>query len=520
MTINAVGRWWNHHRGALLFALSALLIRLAWSRRVLLEGWPYFADADCYTRMFRVRQLLESGAWFQPFHTWENFPEGISPHTTSLLDWMIALVALPLNLILTNGLDWAGWITPPLLAAGGAWAIWHLVNRLQTDWTRWLILLTYLLHPILLWGNAAGRPDHQALLVPLLTILILVECRRAQENRFHLPAGVLWAVALWVSLYEPVVLLLTILFGHLLTRITCRNHPAITGWPTWLAGMLGVFVPLWLLEGARLPDLTIWNHEMLRRWLAGIGETRPAPAVYFLTLGLAWPMALVLTLRRSRTQVYRALLLLPALLAVLVLSILHQRWFYFLPFTLSLALLPALTHWSGSFRRWLVGTLHLLPMIGWLIGESAQLRPPQDLADLRRMAGQVSAPGAIMAPGWIAPALLYYSGQPIVASSSHQSLPGILDWAQFTTGRDFVAADELLQKRQTRWIVIENPIRTYPYAIRLLHGNKADVTVTPADFQRLIILRLWEFKSVPTRYRLVYASPERKLYHYTPPSDR
>lgn len=515
--MNPPGTWWTRHRGAALFALTTLLLRLSWTRRMVLDGLPYFADADCYTRMFRVRQLLENGAWFQPFHAWENYPEGIVPHTTAPLDWIIALLALPLRLLSPHGLDWAGWITPPLLAALGAAALWHLAARLHLGWTRWPILLTYSLHPFLAWGNAAGRPDHQTLLIPLLSILLLFECLRLQENRFHLACGLGWGLALWTSLYEPAILLAALLFGHALAARAPQSTRPPLRWRPWALGLITVFTITWFLEGARLPHPPWPASPEMRHWLSQIGEMRPPHFIYILQLGLAWPITLFFLTRLWRQARPRLLLLLPALLTVTSLAFLQQRWFYFLPLLLSLTLLPALITLPSPAWRTFCATLHLLPMAAWLAAETSQLRPPHDLADLRRLAGSIRSPGAILAPWWQSPALLYYSGQPIVASSSHQSLPGIIDWARFTTSSDFVAADALLQHRRVTWVVIEQPIRAYPHALALLHGPNANPTVEARDFSRLIHLRLWEFKSPPTRYRLVYASPERKLYLFSPP---
>jgi len=501
--------------GALGFAFLVCALRFSYVRRVWLEGWPTFADADCFTRMFRVRRLLEDGALIQARHPWENAPDGIVPHTTALLDWIIALIALPLQLLTPEALDWAGWITPPLLAGAGGGLLFVLAARLDLSWVRWPVLLAYALYPLLVWGNAVGRPDHQALLVPLLACLTAAECLRLQENRFHLATGLGWGMALWISLYEPLFLLLACLAGHALAARLCPRTERLA-WRPWTAGAAGLFLLTWLLEGARGLQPPLPSTPEMRNWLAMIGELKPAPAAYFALLGLALPIALALRVRARSRPSARELLLLPAVIMVLVMGTLQQRWLYFLPLPLCLLLLPALAGLRSRGLRLGLAVLHLAPMTAWLAWETSQLRPPHALADIQRMASQIKGEGAILAPWWESPALLYYSGNPIVASSSHQSLTGITDSARFFTTSDFTEADEILLRRNVRWVAVEDPVRSFTNARQILKGMDADLTIEQHEVHRIVCLRLWDFKSVPTRYRLVYASPGWKLYRYDP----
>jgi hypothetical protein len=502
--------------GLILFILLVLAARFSYARRVWIEGGPTFADADCFTRMFRVRQLWEHSAFIQAYHSWENTPDGIVPHTTALLDWLIALVALPLRLLTPLAIDWAGWITPPLIAAVGAWMLWHLLQRLELGWTRWPILFTYALHPLLAWSNAVGRPDHQALLVPLLALLAVLECLRLRENRFDLIAGLAWGVALWVSLYEPLILLIGFLAGHAWARWFSTTSRPVLRWRPWAAALVLTTLGTWVLEGMRWPQPPLGHTPELRHWLAMIGELQPPPAAYALPFGLAWPIALAILLRSVRRLPDTALLLLPPVLLTLTLGLNQQRWLAFLPLPLSLLLLPALASVRSPTWKVILSCLHLVPMLGWLVWETSQLRPPNDLADLRRMATSIQGEGAILAPWWQSPALLYYSHRPIVASSSHQSLPGIIDSARFFSTSDFTQADNILRRRGVRWVAVEDPVRSFTNSRQILSGPNADLTIEPREVHRIVSLRLWDFKSVPTRYRLVYASPSWRLYHYTP----
>ncbi|HZR79444.1 MAG TPA: hypothetical protein VFA58_09545, partial [Chthoniobacterales bacterium] len=77
--------------------------------------------------------------------------------------------------------------------------------------------------------------------------------------------------------------------------------------------------------------------------------------------------------------------------------------------------------------------------------ESAQLR---DLA--RSIRSDQRAP--FLAPWWLSPAIAYWSGQPGVAGSSHESLQGIADSARFFLSEQPGAAREILLKHETTWV--------------------------------------------------------------------
>ena len=64
--------------------------------------------------------------------------------------------------------------------------------------------------PTMAWGQNIGRPDHQSLILLLVTIAIGLEVYliHAPERRSaQIWAGIAWGCALWTSLFEPLVLL-------------------------------------------------------------------------------------------------------------------------------------------------------------------------------------------------------------------------------------------------------------------------------------------------------------------------
>lgn len=65
----------------------------------------------------------------------------------------------------------------------------------------------------------------------------------------------------------------------------------------------------------------------------------------------------------------------------------------------------------------------------------------------------------ILAPWWQSPALAYWSGQPCVAGSSHESLPGTVDASRFYLSADPGAAEAILARRRVACVVAYDPDR-------------------------------------------------------------
>jgi hypothetical protein len=57
-----------------------------------------------------------------------------------------------------------------------------------------------------------------------------------------------------------------------------------------------------------------------------------------------------------------------------------------------------------------------------------------------------------LAPWWLSPSIAYWSEQPGVAGSSHESLDGIDDTARFFISEDSQGAREILEKHRVAWV--------------------------------------------------------------------
>ena len=193
--------------------ISALILvtRCANYGDVFFGGQINFIDADCYSRMTRARICFEHPGTIVRRHDFENFPKGTSPHTTAPFDYLIVALATALIPLSQNALDLAGAVVSPLLSIGlGIFLCWWTRKmRLQF---RWGFLILYGVSPMLAHGFALGRPDHQSLLITLIAVALCAEWMFAQQatRGWGIVSGASWALALWVSLYEPLVLLMIV----------------------------------------------------------------------------------------------------------------------------------------------------------------------------------------------------------------------------------------------------------------------------------------------------------------------
>src|SRR5437773_11893586 len=116
-------------------------------------------------------------------------------------------------------LDMAGAFVSPLLALFGGWFLWWWSRKMKL-WYRGVMLILYAISPILVQGTELGRPDHQSLSILLVTIAICAEwssrmkaadTAASEDNRWSIVSEPAWALAIWVTAYEPLVLFLIII---------------------------------------------------------------------------------------------------------------------------------------------------------------------------------------------------------------------------------------------------------------------------------------------------------------------
>jgi hypothetical protein len=65
----------------------------------------------------------------------------------------------------------------------------------------------------------------------------------------------------------------------------------------------------------------------------------------------------------------------------------------------------------------------------------------------------IAGDSPFLAPWWLSPEIAYWSNQPGVAGSSHESLPGIEDSARFFVSQDWGTARKLLENHKVAWVI-------------------------------------------------------------------
>lgn len=455
--------------------LSAVILstRCANWREVFVGGEIYFTDADCYARMTRVRMCWEHPGIIVRHHAFENFPAGTTPHTTAPLDYLIAALALALKPMTTRALDLAGAMVSPLLGLMTSWFLWWWSRRVGLPY-RGVLLLLFAASPILVHGTELGRPDHQSLLLGLITVALCAEwaLRSDTSQGWSLVSGAAWGLALWVSFYEPLILLALLLVSQLLfARKDFAAARRLTGW-----ALGGAIVLLSLAIEQRLPG---WpgGGQIFSRWAATIGELRPVPIndpIWLRWTGLLLipaPALLWIAARKERTM---PMFLATLLLASFALTMWQARWAYFFALIFALALPGQLSWIRNRIAGWILFGISLFPILtDWdekLWPNESQnaliLERRAEAVAWRQAAARIDAP--FLAPWWWSPAVAYWSGQPGVAGSSHEALDGIEQSARFFLCSDSETARALLVKNKVGWVFAYDAERTVANSAALL----------------------------------------------------
>lgn len=466
--------------------MLTLAARCANHTEVFVNGQIYFADADCYSRMTRVRLVLEHPGTILRHHDFENYPQGTTPHTTVPMDYLIAALALLLKPFYPgNYLDLAGAIVSPILGVLTTAFLAYWARELMTQRYRRIMLLLVSLSPILVHGTALGRPDHQSLLIFLMAVALGAELSmaRAPSVRWGVIAGVAWGLGIWVSLYEPLILLGTVYLTKIIfyrPQLFARER-----WPGHVV-LLVILAVAYFIEGWRiaLPDEV--SKRYLHSWLGTIGEITPSwkistggilNSLIFTSVGFGLFLAPLLLIARLR-DTKRSLLLLALFAVTLGLTLTQARWGYFFALVYAMSLPWQLTLFKRPSIVWALYLLSLWPVAGeWdkrlfpdetraallarVRGENVTLR---DAAEHLRSTEKIP----MLAPWWISPALAYWSEQPCVAGSSHESLPGIVDTAHFYLAADFSSAEKILRKRGVRAVIAVDPENVLSNSSRIL----------------------------------------------------
>jgi hypothetical protein len=394
-------------------------------------------------------------------------------------------------------LDIAGALVGPLLGlatVGLAW--WYAWRaRLRLGWT---IPFFIAVSPPLVHGTVLGRPDHQALLIFLFTAVLIGELEwwRGADSESGLPPrnrlaavlGLLWAGALWVSLYEPVILAI-VFTGTALTR--CGRDRRLRR-ERWICGLatLGGYGLCVLLDGWRIGGFEPEVARYFRRFAESVMELKSIPLTEPLNwplwgwLGIGWLPWLgcwvwVPDILRKRVAVdLRMLPLLVGFTVLIGLVAWQLRWGYFTGIAYAFSLPWVLSLIS---RHWIAAVVFVLTLFPMAMEWDRTLYPPEKeqqvraLEQLRRSQLRRLAEGMrgaevrpFLASWWRSPSIAYWSGQPGVCGSSHQGLNGIIAGAEFFMADDPQTAREVLRKRKVATVIVGDADVVVEVGMRLL----------------------------------------------------
>jgi hypothetical protein len=524
----------------LIFSALIFAARCANYQDVFVSGNVYFTDADCYARMTRVRICQQHPGLIVRHHEFENFPQGTTPHTTSPLDYLILALSILLKPFTAHAIDLAGALISPFLAVLCGWFLWWWSRRMHFN-HRWMMLILYAISPILIQGAELGRPDHQSLLMLLVTIAICAEWTLGSGTSTHIASGTstttslqwwsvvsgsAWAFAIWVSAYEPLVLLVIVLLLLLIDifhprRIeTAAESAAPTG--VFIRGrrlgwiVFAAIILIALLIERRIPALSIFQSgEIFRNWSRTIGElahVSPLDPIWFRWTG--WTLIGVIFLiwfsfRNSRVGRNNKVEAAPTLAIVLLaatylLTIWQARWAYFFTLIVAIALSGLLQPIKSRALVWIAFTLSLFPILrDWderlWPNESEYARrieTRRESIELRELSLNMmsSETHPFLAPWWLSPRIAYWSGQPGVAGSSHESLNGTAESARFYLAEDFQKARQILNNHKVTWVFGYDAERTAQNSAIILgkpvveHGLCYVLERAPAQASRFFVL--------------------------------
>jgi hypothetical protein len=503
--------------------LALTLAACCWNwRQVFVAGQVYFADPDCYSRMTRVQQVIATPWKSIRFHDFENAPMGIVPHTTAPMDLLVAALAGVIHLgSWVTGfhspcppLDLAGAFLSPLLGMTLIAFLWCWGRKLALPY-RNAVLAIAALSPILAHGCQLGRPDHQSLVLLLVGTALASELAlwKRLSRAWELFSAVLWALALWASFFEPLILLAAtaLLRVGVLGRKSIPNRRAVVIFALLL-------VVAMLFDGWRVRALSAEERSYFFRWALNIGELRHAtlPQLFCWTGWLLIVSPALLLWRFWKARDSSCVALAALLLLLTGLSLWHMRWGYFLAFAVALSLPWALAAMPWKPVAWLAFVISFWPMAAeW----DRQLYPDEDRRTareedredallLRETAQALISPerAIILAPWWLSPAIAYWSGQRCVSGSSHQSLPGTVESSRFYLSTAPEEAREILRKRSVNYVIAYEPARVISNSAQILGQTPPDNPLGKMLYEHPY--------SAPGFLRLVYENRYFKVFEF------
>jgi hypothetical protein len=158
----------------------------------------------------------------------------------------------------------------------------------------------------------------------------------------------------------------------------------------------------------------------------------------------------------------------------------QARWACFFVMIFALSVPVCLGAVRNRLAGWIVVFVSLFPILKdwderlwpneWQTGLAAERRAEK--VGWHQAAKQIDGP--FLAPWWWSPAVAYWSGQPGVAGSSHEALPGIEQTARFFLAADAEQAGTILAQTRVSWVLAYD-------ADRIVANSAAILGVPPPE---------------------------------------
>jgi len=280
-------------------------------------------------------------------------------------------LAVALKPFTVHAIDLAGALISPLLALFGGWFLWWWSRRMKFRY-RWAALILYAISPVLVKGTELGRPDHQSLLTLLVTVAICAEwtLQFERSTKWGIVSGTAWSFALWVSLYEPLILLFLVVFLRAVQdRQLLFGKQRRAGWI-----LFAVIVALAFAIERRIPSLSIFHSgELFENWARTIGELAhvwPANPIWLRWGGyllLLTPLLIWFGVRKREVGApggrTAPIFVLALLVTTYLLTIWQARWAYFFFLIFAIALPALLEPINSRAAVWIAFTLSIFPIL-------------------------------------------------------------------------------------------------------------------------------------------------------------
>ena len=198
------------------------------------------------------------------------------------------------------------------------------------------------------------------------------------------------------------------------------------------------------------------------------------------------------------------------LIATFGLTIWQARWAYFFVMIFAMALPELLFVLRKPIFAAAIFIIALFPIAqSWdgMLELARRAENHVEMVEIHAIASQCDGP--FIAPWWFSPALSYWSRQPGVGGSSHESIAAVIESARFFATQNAEEVAQVIKRRKVKWIVAYDADRVAQNSAQILKHP-----ISPDAFCFLLDRRPSE---APPFLRLVAQTARFKLFRTVNP---